>query len=75
MREFVAEDINAFQWLWDNGLSEYTFNTDAEGKRAVFAPEHALYSIPRTYKTKAKDTANYKSAAHEVMDKVLKSND
>lgn len=75
VREFVAEDINAFQWLWDNGLSEYTFNTDKDGKRAVFAPEHALYSIPRTYKTKAKDPANYKSAAHEVMDKVVKAND
>lgn len=75
VREFVAEDINAFQWLWDNGLSEYTFNTDSEGRRAVFAPEHALYSIPRTYKTKPMDSANYSSAAHEVMDKVVKSND
>ena len=75
VREFVAEDINAFQWLWDNGLSEYTFNTDAEGRRAVFAPEHALYSIPRTYKTKPMDSANYSSAAHEVMDKVVKAND
>lgn len=75
VREFVAEDINAFQWLWDNGLSEYTFNTDAEGRRAVFAPEHALYSIPRTYKTKPMDSANYSSAAHEVMDKVVKANE
>lgn len=75
VRVFVNEDVDAFQWLWDNGLKDYKFSTDKEGKRAVFAPEHALYSIPRTYKARAKDPANYKAPAHEVLDKVVKSND
>ncbi len=75
VRVFVNEDVDAFQWLWDNGLKDYEFSTDKEGKRAVFAPEHALYSIPRTYKARAKDPANYKAPAHEVLDKVVKSND
>lgn len=68
---FVKEDVDTFQWLWDNGLKDYEFSTDRDGKRAVFAPEHPLYSIPRTYKPKAKDPANYKAAAHEILDKVV----
>ncbi len=71
---FVEEDKNAFQWLWDNGLSEYDFMKDQQGKRAVFAPEHALYSIQRTYKAQAKDKVNYKSPLHEVLDNIIKSN-
>lgn len=71
---FVEEDKNAFQWLWDNGLSEYDFMKDQQGNRAVFAPEHALYSIQRTYKAQAKDKANYKSPLHEVLDNIVKSN-
>ena len=35
----------------------------------MFAPEHQLYSIQRTYKPKAMDPANYKSAVHEILDK------
>lgn len=70
---FVKEDKEAFQWLWDNGLSEYQFTTDANGNRAVFAPEHALYSIPRTYKAQAKDNANYKSPVHEILDNMIKA--
>ena len=39
-----------FDWLYENGLKDCTFSTDrATGSRAVFAPEHALYSIKRTY--------------------------
>lgn len=71
---FVEEDKDAFQWLWDNGLSEYEFTKDQQGNRAVFAPEHALYSIQRTYKAQAKDKTNYKSPLHEVLDGLLKSN-
>lgn len=70
---FVEEDKDAFQWLWENGLSEYEFMKDQQGNRAVFAPEHALYSIPRTYKAQPKDKANYKSPLHEVLDGMIKA--
>ncbi len=70
---FVKEDKDTFQWLWDNGLNTYDLLTDANGNRAVFAPEHALYSIPRTYKAQAKDKANYKAPAHEVLDTMIKA--
>lgn len=42
---FVKENTNTFEWLWENGLNQYTFTTDKEGKRAVLAPEHVLYYI------------------------------
>lgn len=67
---FVDEDVDAIQWLWDHGLSEYTFS-EQNGKKSVFAPEHQLYSIQRTYKPKAMDPANYKSAVHEILDKEI----
>lgn len=57
-----------FQWLWDHGLSEYEFTTDADGNRAVLASEHELYSVARTYKVKPKDPERYSCAAHELMD-------
>lgn len=72
---YVAEDKVMFQWLWDHGLSEYEFNTDDEGRRAVFAPEHELYTIPRTYKTRAKDPEKYKGAAFEVLDTYVETVD
>lgn len=65
---FVEEDVEAVEWLWNHGLSEYTF-AEQNGKKSVFAPEHQLYSVPRTYKPKAMDPANYKSAVHEILDK------
>lgn len=65
---FVDEDVDAIQWLWDHGLSEYTFS-EQNGLKSVFAPEHQLYSIQRTYKPKAMDPINYKSAVHEILDK------
>ncbi len=65
---FVDEDVDAIQWLWDHGLSEYTFS-EQNGLKSVFAPEHQLYSIQRTYKPKAMDPTNYKSAVHEILDK------
>ena len=27
IRAFVDEDVDAIQWLWDNGLSEYNFSS------------------------------------------------
>ena len=65
---FVDEDVDAIQWLWDHGLSEYTFS-EQNGLKSVFAPEHQLYSIQRTYKPKAMDPTKYKSAVHEILDK------
>ena len=41
IRAFVDEDVDAIQWLWDNGLSEYNFSSmKTTGKHTVFAPEH-----------------------------------
>jgi len=72
IRAYVDEDVDAIQWLWDNGLSEYNFSSmRTTGKRSVFAPEHQLYSIARTYKPSAMDSKKYKSAAHEILDTVL----
>ncbi len=65
-----------FDWLYENGLKECKFSADrATGARAVFAPEHALYSIARTYKASPKDATKYKSAAHEVLDTLVAAND
>lgn len=74
VREFCEEDTAVFDWLYENGLKDCVFSTDAQGRRAVFAPEHALYSVPRTYKARAKDPS-YKSAAHEVLDALIAAED
>ena len=69
IREFVDEDVDAIQWLWDNGLSDNKFSVDrATGTKSVFAPEHALYSVKRTYKASPDDSEKYKCAAHEILD-------
>lgn len=68
---YSEEAGHTIDWLWENGLSEYPFRTDEEGHKAVFAPEHTLYSYPRSYKPSPLDTANYKSAAHQVLDSML----
>ncbi len=68
---YSEEAGHTIDWLWENGLSEYPFQTDEEGHKAVFAPEHTLYSYPRSYKPRPLDTANYKSAAHQVLDSML----
>ena len=61
IRTYVDEDVDAIQWLWDNGLSEYNFSSmRTTGKRSVFAPEHQLYSVARTYKPSANDPTKYK---------------
>ncbi len=67
---FADEDVDAIQWLWDHGLSQYTFS-EQNGLKSVFAPEHQLYSVQRTYKPKAMDPGKYKSAVHEILDKEL----
>ena len=72
IRAFVDEDVDAIQWLWDNGLSEYNFSSmKTTGKHTVFAPEHQLYSVARTYKPSANDPTRYKAAAHEIMNTML----
>ena len=68
---YANEAAATFDWLYENGLKDCTFTVDAEGDRAVFAPEHALYSIKRTYKASPLDRTRYKSAAHEVLDKLV----
>lgn len=73
IRTFVDEDVDAIQWLWDNGLSDNKFSTDRQtGTMSVFAPEHALYSQKRTYKPSPDDSETYKSAAHEILDTEVK---
>ena len=73
IRVYVENAAPAFDWLWEHGLSDYEFTTDEEGHRAIFAPEHELYSVPRSYKTSPKDPAHYKCAAHEVIDTYIKT--
>jgi len=69
---YANEAAATFDWLYENGVKDCTFSVDrATGARAVFAPEHALYSIPRTYKASPIDKTKYKSAAHEVLDKLV----
>lgn len=75
VRLFAEEDTAVFDWLYESGLKDCAFSTDREGRRAVFAPEHALYSVPRTYKMRAKDPKNYKSAAHEVLDSLVNADE
>ena len=76
IRVYANEAAQVFDWLYESGIKDCKFSTDrATGARAVFAPEHALYSIQRTYKASPKDPANYKSAAHEVLDTLVKADD
>lgn len=73
IRAFAEEDKYAINWMWENGLSDNKFSMQGD-KRSVFAPEHALYSIQRTYKPSVDDKTSYKSAAHEVLDQYIKNN-
>ncbi len=73
IRTYVDEDVDAINWLWENGLNDNDFTMQGE-KRSVFAPEHALYSIQRSYKAKPHDATKYKSAAHEVLDQYIAAN-
>ena len=70
---FCARNTEVFEWLLENGMADNEFQTDRRtGAKAVFAPEHQLYSIARSYKVRTDDPKTYKSAAHEVLDTVLK---
>ena len=76
IRTYAESAAEVFDWLYESGLKDNKYSTDrATGARAVFAPEHALYSVPRTYKASPDDAANYKSAAHEVLDSIVNAND
>ena len=69
---YANQAADVFDWLYENGLKDNTYSVDrATGNRAVFAPEHALYSVQRTYKPSPDDKTKYKSAAHEVLDTMV----
>ena len=70
IKTFVEEDTPMFEWMLEHGLSDNTF-TEQNGCKAVFAPEHQLYSVQRTYKARPDDSSKYSSAAHEVLDTYL----
>ena len=69
--EGAKESVN---WLWEMGLKDYEFTLDKDGNKSVFAPEHTLFSYPRSYKAKVKDATKYKSAVHEILDGLVRSN-
>lgn len=71
---YVEAAKDSVNWMWELGLKDYEFATDSEGRKSVFAPEHTLFSYPRSYKPKAKDTSTYKSATHELLDTKVKEN-
>ena len=72
IRAFVDEDVDAIQWLWDNGLSEYNFSSmKTTGKHTVFAPEHQLYSRGAPTSPAPTIPTRYKGRRARVMDTVL----
>ena len=76
VRVYANEATATFDWLYEAGLKDNTYSVDrATGNRAVFAPEHALFTIQRTYKPSPDDKANYKSAAQEVLDALVAAED
>ena len=68
---YANEVTEVFDWLYEAGIKDM-FRPGAP--RAVFAPEHALYSVPRTYKPSPTDKT-YKSAAHQVLDGMVKADE
>ena len=67
---YAENATEVFDWLYVNGLKDATWR----GAKAVFAPEHALYSVARTYKPSPSDP-NYKSAAHQVLDAMVNADE
>ena len=63
---YANNATEVFDWLYENGIKDAAWR----GPKAVFAPEHALYSVARTYKPSPTDKS-YKSAAHQVLDKLV----
>ena len=73
---YANQASEVFDWLYESGLKDNTYSVDrATGNRAVFAPEHALYSVQRTYKPSPDDKTKYKSAAHEVLDTLVNADE
>ena len=73
---YANQAAEVFDWLYESGLKDNTYSVDrATGNRAVFAPEHALYSVQRTYKPTPDDRTKYKSAAHEVLDTLVNADE
>ena len=73
---YANQAADVFDWLYENGLKDNTYSVDrATGNRAAFAPEHALYSVQRTYKPSPDDKTKYKSAAHEVLDTMVSADE
>lgn len=73
---YANQAAEVFDWLYESGLKDNTYSVDrATGNRAVFAPEHALYSVQRTYKPSPDDKTMYKSAAHEVLDTLVNADE
>ena len=73
---YANQASEVFDWLYESGLKDNTYSVDrATGNRAVFAPEHALYSVQRTYKPSPDDKTMYKSAAHEVLDTLVNADE
>ncbi len=68
---YVNNAARLIDFMWEAGLSDNEYTTDAEGRKSVFAPEHTLYSYPRSYKAKPHDSETYKSAAHELLDELV----
>ena len=73
---YANQAAEVFDWLYESGLKDNAYSVDrATGNRAVFAPEHALYSVQRTYKPSPDDKTKYKSAAHEVLDTLVNADE
>lgn len=70
---YVKGAKDSVDWLWEMGLKDYEFSVDKDGNKSVFAPEHTLFSYPRSYKPKAKDATRYKSAVHEILDGLVEN--
>ncbi len=68
---YVEGATTMIDFMWEAGLSDNEFTTDADGNKSVYAPEHTLYSYPRSYKAKPHDAEKYKSSAHELLDELV----
>ena len=61
---YAENAASVFDWLYESGMKNATFSVARDtGLRSQFAPEHAPYSVPRTYK----------AAAHETLDALVKA--
>ncbi|ONI40574.1 hypothetical protein AN640_08570 [Candidatus Epulonipiscium fishelsonii] len=72
---YVNNADDMINQLWEAGLSDNQYTVDSEGRKSIFAPEHTLYSYPRSYKAKPNNPEKYKSAAHELLDELVAKED